>query len=345
MTNLISQVPPGELDQARNLRELATTEPDTSASAQLTLLPDELAAARTYAEGSRAPATRRAYASDWRIFSAWCERAGATPIPAEPALVAIFLSAEAARGIKPATVVRRLAAIGYAHERARLPAPMKHPDAIAIKEVMAGIRRAHGTAPVQKRAADGDVLRDLLRAIEGDDPRALRDRAVLGLGMASALRRSELVALEVGDLQIGHDGLRLTVRRGKTDQEGAGAVIAVPAGRRIEPVRLVREWLDLAGHADGPLFRRLTRGGALTNDPMSDRAVARLVQKCAATAGHEPAHYAGHSLRSGFLTEAARQGASVFKMREVSRHKSMDVLSEYVRDADLLRDHAGGSFL
>lgn len=315
------------------------------AAGDVDLFPAELAAAREYAEAAKSPATRRAYAADWDRYQAWCANRRIEPLPSAPELVAVFLAAEAERGVKPATIARRLAAIGHMHARAGFPAPSQMQGAAAIREVLAGIRRTHGAAPARKKAADIDILRELLRVIEGDGLRARRDRAVLALGMAASLRRSELVALQVSDLAFEADGLRLRIARSKTDQEGAGASVAVPRGRRIRPVELVRAWLDAAGHASGPLFRRLSKRDTLTEAPMSDRAVARIVQACAMKAGLNAADFAAHSLRAGFLTEAARQGASIFKMREVSRHKSVQVLAEYVREADLFRDHAGERFL
>lgn len=305
----------------------------------------EIATARRYADGSRAPSTQRAYAADWRRFAAWGLLREVTTLPADPRAVAVFLAAEAAVGSAPLTIGRRLAAIGWMHRRAGLQPPQAREGAAAILEVMAGIRRSHGIAPTRKHAADADVLRDILRCITGDDLRSVRDRAVLAFGMAGAFRRSELVALQVADLQRVPEGLRMTIRRSKTDQDGAGATIAIPEGRRLRPKALLEAWLERAGISDGPLFRRLSAAGAVTAAPMSDRAIARLVQARAAAAGYDAAAFAGHSLRAGFLTAAARTGASVFKMREVSRHKSMQVLADYVRDAELFRDHAGEGFL
>jgi len=215
------------------------------------------------------------------------------------------------------------------------------------------------------------VLRDILHCIPGDDLRSVRDRALLAFGMAGAFRHSELVALRFADLERVPEGLRVIIRRSKTDQDGAGAVIAIPEGRRLRPKALLEAWIARAGIADGFLFRRLTTSraggsagasaagngsavgidvvvtptGVVTPYPMSDRAVARLVQARARAAGYAGEDFAGHSLRAGFLTAAARSGASVFKMREVSRHKSMQVLADYVRDAELFRDHAGEGFL
>jgi integrase len=164
--------------------------------------------------------------------------------------------------------------------------------------------------------------------------------------LASALRRSELVALQVSDILRDQPGLRVTIRRSKTDQEGRGAVIAIPEGRRLRPVARLLDWLDCAAIAEGPLFRRISNDGkVVTSEPMSDRSVARVVQARVAAAGLDPTKFAGHSLRAGFLTSAARSGASVFKMREVSRHKTLQVLADYVRDARIFDDHAGEGFL
>ena len=309
------------------------------------LLDEEVEATRAYVAAARAPATRRAYASDWRIFLAWCDARGMEALPAAPEAVAIFLSAEAQAGVRPSTIGRRLAAIGYAHAQAGFDPPQQRAGAVAIRNAVAGIRRTHGVTKVRKRAADGDMLRDMLRACDGDSPRAVRDRALLAIGMAAALRRSELVALALDDVGVTPEGLTITVRHSKTDQEGAGATIAVPEGRRIRPKALLLEWIALAGFAEGPVFRKLTPQGRITPRPMSDRGVALVVKARAAAAGHDPDHVSGHSLRAGFLTEAARQGATVFKMKEVSRHKSLEVLSDYVRSHELFRDHAGERFL
>ena len=328
-------------------RPLSTPVPDRTLGPVID--PEEVGTARRYADASRAATTQRAYNSDWQRFVAWCTARGLEALPADPRAVAVFLATEAEAGAAPPTVGRRLAAIGWMHRRAGLQPPQAREGAAAITEVVAGIRRSHGVAPARKHAADADVLRDLLKTIIGSDLRAVRDRAVLAFGMAGAFRRSELVALQAADVQWVEEGLRVTVRRGKTDQEGAGATVAIPDGRRLRPKALLAAWVQEAGIADGFLFRRLVRSrtGALAVSaaPMSDRAVARLVQARAVAAGYPGADFAGHSLRAGFLTAAARSGASVFKMREVSRHRSMQVLADYVRDAELFRDHAGDGFL
>ena len=347
-SNPSSTIPP----DAGSVAEVLPSDPPSvmpSVPAEPAITQEEIGTARRYADASRAASTQRAYTSDWRRFATWCAARNLDALPADPGVVAVFLAAEAEAGSAPLTVGRRLAAIGWMHRRAGLQPPQKREGAAAILEVIAGIRRSHGIAPVRKLAADADVLRDILRAIPGEDLRSVRDRALLAFGMAGAFRRSELVALTLADVEWVKEGLRVTIRRGKTDQDGAGATIAIPEGRRLRPRMLLDRWVQQAGIADGFLFRRLNRGKAgeatVSALPMSDRAVARLVQTRVLAAGYDPASFAGHSLRSGFLTAAARSGASIFKMREVSRHKSMQVLADYVRDAELFRDHAGDGFL
>ena len=309
-------------------------------------LQDEVAQARSYADASRAASTRRAYEADWTRFTAWCAERGPAHLPADPRVVALFLSGEAARGCAPATVNRRLAAIGWRHRRAGLQPPQKTEGASAIAEVLAGIRRSRTTTPGKKSAADADITWTLLHYIKGDCLRDHRDRALIALGMAAALRRSELAALRIENLQRVAEGLRVRITRSKTDQDGAGEVVAVPSGKRIRPVALVDAWLAAAGITDGFVFRRfVSKADHLSDLPMDDAAVALVVKRRATAAGLAAAEFSGHSLRSGFLTAAARAGASIWKMQEVSRHKSVQVLSGYVRSAELFDDHAGSSFL
>jgi site-specific recombinase XerD len=311
------------------------------------LLPaPEIAATRRFLDQARADSTRHKYARDWAAFAAWCRERGLDSLPAHPEALAVYLAAGAERGLAPPTLTRKLAAIGYAHRRAGLEPPHRaHGGAVAL-DTLAGIRRAHGRPPTKKTAAEADLLFAVLLRIDGDTLAALRDRAILAFGMASALRRGELVALDVADLAWAPRGLRVAVRRSKTDQTGQGATIAVPNGRRLKPVEALRRWLAAASIAEGAVFRPLaTNGRRALPARLSDRAIARIVQARFAAAGHDPARFAAHSLRSGFLTSAAHAGASLWKMREVSRHRSVQVLSDYVQHAELLDDHAGSAFL
>jgi site-specific recombinase XerD len=173
----------------------------------------------------------------------------------------------------------------------------------------------------------------------------LRDRALLLLGFAGAFRRSELVALDIEDIEEIKEGLRVLIRHGKTDQEGKGALIAIVRGAAACPVAADRTWVEAAKILTGPMFRPVAKGERLQQARLTDRSVAKIVKVHAARIGLDPAAFSGHSLRSGFLTSAAARGASLFKMMDVSRHKSVDTLRGYVRDAEQFRDHAGTGLL
>ncbi len=255
--------------------------------------------------------------------------------------MAAFLAAEANRGTKPSTIGRRLAAIRYAHKLAGHEPPT---NAEAVKATLRGIRRTTGSAPVRKLPATADKVLAMV-GTAGPDIKGLRDRALLLLGFAGAFRRSELVAFDVADLQFCDSGLRALIRKSKTDQDGLGATVAIARGSIACPVDAVRTWIKAAGIVEGPLFRPVTRTGKISARRLSARTVAELVKSYARNTGLNAADFSGHSLRSGFLTSAAARGASIFKMMDVSRHKSVDTLRGYVRDAEMFRDHAGNGLL
>lgn len=307
--------------------------------------PEQVATARGYADASRAASTQAKYLQHWTAFGAWCLDHGHRALPADPAVVAVHLSSLADAGIAPQTLSLRMAAIGHAHRQAGEAIPHKVRGGTVILDVLSGARRRWGKPPDRKAAADGDVVWAMLHEIRGDSLKAVRDRALLSFGMVSCMRRSEITALDVSDLVRAPEGLRVTIRRSKGDQDGIGATIAIPAGRRLKPVGHLDAWLARAAIADGPLFRRLSQCGTrVLPNRMSDRSVAEIVKARAKAAGLDPEQFAGHSLRAGFLTAAARAGASVWKMQEQSRHKSLNVLSGYVRSAQLFEDHAGKDF-
>jgi site-specific recombinase XerD len=301
----------------------------------------EVDAARSFAMAEKSEATRRAYRSDFAIFTAWCSARGVQSMPAAPETVNVFLASQAMAGVKASTLSRRVAAIRYAHKLSGHEPPT---NAEVVKAELRGIRRTIGAAPEQKDAATADRIVSMI-ALTPDTLSGLRDRALMLLGFAGAFRRSELVALTVADLIEAPGGVRVTIRRSKTDQESAGQEIAVPAGGKLRAVEAVKAWLSASGITSGPVFRSVNRGGRVLPDALTDRSVALIVKNYAERAGLDPAAYAGHSLRAGFLTSAAETGANVFKMMEVSRHRSVDTLRGYVRRADLFKDHAGSGFL
>jgi site-specific recombinase XerD len=300
-----------------------------------------LETAADLAANEKAAATRKAYASDWRIFSAWCADQGLTSLPAEPAAVAAFIAAEASKGVKASTLGRRIAAIKHRHRTAGEASPT---DDERVKAVVRGTRRTLGSAPRKLAAATSERTIGM-STVARTDIAGKRDRAILLLGFALAARRSELVALDVEDIQECIEGLRVTIRKSKTDQEGVGATIAVCRGSIACPVAAVKEWLSAAGITEGALFRPIRKGGHVTDKRLSAQSVNAIVKEHAGKLGLNAADFGAHSLRAGFLTSAAARGASIFKMMDVSRHRSVDTLRGYVRDANAFRDHAGAGLL
>jgi site-specific recombinase XerD len=326
--------------------EVTDLEPDRGLPASPAACPpaalqEALDRASAFALAEKAANTRKAYRSDLAAFRAWCAAHGAAALPASAEFVAAFLSDEANRGIKASTLARRVAAIRYAHRLADFPAPT---DDERVRAVVRGIRRALGTGKAPRTPATNDRLLAMV-APHCRTPSALRNRALLLLGFAGAFRRSELVALDVNDVEETTEGVRVTIRRSKTDQEGAGATVAIVRGSVACPVEALKAWLGGAGITEGAIFRRVNKGGKVLPERLTAQSVALIVKAHARRAGLDPGVFAGHSLRSGFLTSAARRGASIFKMMEVSRHRSVDSLRDYVRDADLFRDHAGAGLL
>ena len=227
-------------------------------------------------------------------------------LPAEPATIAAFLVDEAERGIAASTIGRRVAAIRYAHKLAEHPDPTGHPD---VTETLKGIRRRLGTAREGKAPATAEVVTRMLAHV----PAGLagqRDRAILTLGFSAALRRSELVALDVADLVLDREGLRLMIRRSKTDQEGAGQEIAVPHGRHLKPVEAVHVWLAAAGITEGPVFRPVTRAGTVRNARLTDQSIANIVKRYATAAGRGlgPPRAGGRRFLSSWPRSCAPQG-------------------------------------
>lgn len=304
--------------------------------------PDLLGRARAYAAQGRSPRTRQAYQLAWRTFASWCEAQGLRPLPARPETVALYLTARADAGRKVATLELELAAISQAHLAVGLPSPRA---SAVVKEVLKGIRRALGVAPLEKAPADVAVLKAMLGALP-DTLRGRRDRALLLVGFAGALRRSELVSLNVGDLAFVEDGLQLHLRRSKTDPEARGRKVGIPfgGGPATCPVRVVKAWMLEAGLERGPVFRHVTRHGEVRRR-LTPHAVATIVKRAAAAAGHDPARFSGHSLRAGFATAAARAGKPERAIQAQTGHKSLAQLRRYVREGSLFLENAAAGLL
>ena len=292
--------------------------------------------AHRLARDSRAPSTWRAYDSDLAHFRDWCARRGLEALPAEPLTVASYLAAlQDTR--RPSTIRRRLASISVAHQLAGLETPTA--DA-GVRSVWAGIRRRHGTAPRKVRAARTKVVTTIVASLD-DRLADIRDRALLLFGLAAALRRSELVGLDVEDVSEDDHGLRLLLRRSKTDQEGETKTIGVPYGSHPAtcPVRAWRAWLAASGLDTGPAFRAVDRHGRMRSTRLSDRAVADMVKRRAAAAGLDGL-FAGHSMRAGFATEAYAQGTPELAIMRHGRWRSAAVMRGYVEEGTIWTDNA-----
>lgn len=301
--------------------------------AHLAALADE---ARSYAQASRAPATLAAYAKDWAHYTRWAADHGLEPLGSGPEVLAFYVT-ELARTHRPSTIVRRLAAISVIHQHHGLVSPTT--DA-GVRDIVRGVRRTVGAAPREATPVTIGELRRVVARLPSTRA-GRRDRVVLLVGFAGALRRSELVALDVEDLRPHDHGLLARVRRGKTDQEGMGRDVALPRGRDTEtcPVTAINDWIADAGITSGALIRSVDRHGTV-GGRLSDRSVALIVKAAAARIGLDPALFSGHSLRSGFATTAAANGASERKIATQTGHRSMEVLRRYIRTGTVFSDNA-----
>jgi site-specific recombinase XerD len=310
-------------------------------------LPAELTAtlelAADFARASKAPATRAAYESDFRIFDGWCRRRGLNALPASAESLCAFLADEASAGRRASTLGRRLAAIRHFHRLEGYDTPTSDEK---VKAVLSGIRRTIGSAPVRKKAATADIVLGMAGGA-GRSLRDLRDRAILLLGFAGAFRRSELVALNVDDIEETPEGLLITIRRSKTDQEGAGRRVAIPRGEIACPVGALRAWIEAAGITGGPIFLRIfnKRSQRVTDRRLAPRNVAAIVKAGAFRLGFDPSTFGGHSLRAGFVTSAVKRGANLIKITDVTGHRSLEMLKTYSRDAEAFVGHAGAGLL
>lgn len=303
---------------------------------------DCLDRAREFVEASQSAATRRAYASDWRDFEGYCHERCLDALPATPQTLALYLTDLAGRA-KLATIKRRLAAISQRHKERGLASPTAHE---MVRRVVRGIGRTIGASQRKKSAVTLDYLRAMLLEIRGDDLKAKRDRAIILLGFGAALRRSELVALTVEDLTFCREGLRIAIRRSKTDQDGAGEEIAVPsvANKSLCAVRATRRWLEASGISEGAVFRTFSLQRQISDSPLDGQDVANLVQKLARNARLD-GDFGAHSLRAGFVTVAAQAKVSLDSIARTTRHKSLSVLMGYVRPAQAFDDVALSSMI
>lgn len=290
---------------------------------------------RRYTNASLSENTRRAYRNDLNHFFS-----NGGHIPASAENVATYL-ADHAELHSVATLRRRLVSIGKAHSAQGLPSPT---GTQLVKATMRGIRHTHGS---HQRQVTPAIKEDMLLMVDGlTGMKGLRDRALLLVGFAGAFRRSELVSLTIEDIEHVQQGLVIHLRRSKTDQDGIGRKVAIPLARgSVCPVQALQSWLQVANIKDGPIFRAVNRGGAISNLALSPQVVALIVKNRAHAIGLDARKYSGHSLRAGLVTSAARLGASSWKIRQQTGHKTDAMLARYIRDANIFIDNAAGIVL
>ena len=310
--------------------------------ADLALIPDPLAPylgqAENFIRAAKAANTVKAYRADWRSFERFCTDREQCSLPASPATVAAY-AADCASRLKANTIERHLAAISQAHQLAGVPNPVE--DKL-VRTVMAGIRRVKGTAQKGKQPLSADLLRKIVYGMP-DDLRAARDRAMLLVGFAAALRRTELVRLRYEDIGFTKEGIVVTIPHSKTDPEGEGHTVGIPYGSHPEtcPVRALETWLWRSNITYGYLFTRIGRWGReVTGEAISDHQLAKIIKRLARAAGLDAAAFSGHSLRSGLATAAAEGGATERAIMDQTRHRSLKQVRKYIRRGSLFRDNA-----
>lgn len=283
---------------------------------------------RLYAEN-----TLLGYQEDWKLFCKWAQKAGYPTLPASPETVARYLTQVIASGRKVTSAIRYTSGIGYFHKQAGHPNPVT----AEIWKLLTGARRLRREQPRQMRPLTVDHLRSISAALNAEGTlHAFRDRAILVLGFSSALRRANLAALELRDVEFHERGLIVRVHREKNNQAGRTRLIGIPRGQHPHTCaeRCLTAWLDRRGHAPGPLFTRIDRKSLESIRPVT---VGRAVKAGVERIGLQPQAYGGHSLRAGFITAAVEANIEPLRVAAVSGHRSMDILQRYFRPTDLWR--------
>lgn len=305
------------------------------AVAELTRLAGE---AREFLAAASAESTRRAYESDWAHFQEWCRQHALVAMPAAPETVALYITALASSH-KPATIRRRLTVINRAHQAAGHSSPASMQQAL-VRETFKGIRRKLGVAQRGKQPLYTEQLRAIVRATP-DSLQGMRDRALLLMGFAGGFRRSELAALTFDDVAVEKDGVVVTIRRSKTDQEAEGRRVALPYGSNPEtcPVRAYQEWADSVGAQSGPVFREVDRHGNVRENALHRDSIGLIVKRAVARIGLDTSEYAGHSLRAGLATQAYINGANELAIMRQTGHRSLATVRRYIREGSLFREN------
>ena len=293
-------------------------------------------------QSSKANNTVRAYRSDFKDFGLFCAKNGFKSLPSEPKVVSLYLTYLSTKDAKMSTLKRRLVSIGVIHRLKGHYLDTKHPSII---ENIMGIKRRKGSIQKGKKPLLISNLKHLINVIDEQNKQVikkLRDRSIILIGFAGGFRRNEIVSLDYDDLDFVEEGLKIQIRRSKTDQFGEGFVKALPYfnSSKYCPVISLKKWIEISKIESGPLFRRFVKGSKLSENRLSDQTVALLIKEYLKLAGIDSKNYSGHSLRSGFATSAAESGAEERSIMAMTGHKSTEMVRRYIKEANLFKNNA-----
>ena len=292
-------------------------------------------------KSSKANNTLRAYKSDFKDFVVFCSRHGLISLPTEPKIVSLYLT-HLSKNSKISTLRRRLVSISMVHKLKGHYLDTKHP---IIVENLMGIRRVKGSIQKGKKPILINHLKQIINSINeqnSSENKKLRDKALILIGFGGGFRRTELISIDYEDLEFVPEGLKITVRKSKTDQFGEGMIKGLPYfnDKNYCPVINLREWLEISNIKSGPVFRRFSKGSVLTDNRLTDQSVVLLIKEYLRLAGIENKNFAGHSLRSGFATVAADSGADERSIMAMTGHKTTQMVRRYIREANLFKNNA-----
>ena len=293
-------------------------------------------------QSSKASNTVRAYKSDFSDFGVFCVQNGFKSLPSEPKVVSLYLTHLSTKDAKMSTLKRRLVSIGVIHKLKGHYLDTKHP---AIIENIMGIKRRKGTFQKAKKPILISSLKKIINVIDQqkkEEIKKLRDRSIILIGFSGGFRRNEIVSLDYDDLDFVPEGLKLSIRRSKTDQFGEGFTKALPYfdSSQYCPVVSLKKLLDLSKIRSGPVFRRFSKGSKLSENRLTDQTVALLIKEYLNLAGIDSKNFSGHSLRSGFATSAAESGVEERNIMAMTGHKSTEMVRRYIKEANLFRNNA-----
>ena len=293
-------------------------------------------------QSSKANNTVRAYKSDFDDFRLFCAQNGFKALPSEPKIVSLYLTHLSTKNIKMSTLKRRLVSIGVIHKLKGQYLDTKHPSII---ENIMGIKRRKGSIQKGKKPLLINELKQIINVIDEykvEEIKKFRDRSILLIGFSGGFRRNEIISLDYDDLDFVTEGVKINLKRSKTDQFGEGSVKGLPYFDNSQycPVISLKKWIEVSNIGSGPLFRRFSKGSKLTENRLTDQTVALLIKKYLKLAGIESKNYSGHSLRSGFATSAAESGADERSIMAMTGHKSTEMVRRYIKEANLFKNNA-----